>query len=475
MSKQIKTLFTAGYILAVAFVLTRFYTNLAYDDPFITYRYAQNIASGVGFVYNAGERVLSTTTPLFSLLLSLISFVWADLPQAAVWLGALSLAAGAVFIWRLAEAWGTPEVCWAALLLYPAFPLVVSTLGSETPLSLALCIASFLLYTRKQYVWTAVVAALAVLTRPDGILVPAVLAVDYLLRVRRPIPWGAVGLFAAILLGWALFGWAYFGSPVPVTLAAKQYQGAMAISERFFGGFFSILRWYASWTYLLQAVLALIGGLALFGSGRLWLPFLAWTALYFTAYSLLGVSRYFWYYSPLIPGFIVLVGLGFRWLRVALSRMSYQRISWGSAMLAAAPLVLGLYGQAESLAAMHQQPDNRYQAYRAVGEWIDQNTAPTDRVGTLEVGIIGYYSKRAMIDFAGLIQPDVAAQFSEATTYEDAALYALERYHPDVLALHDRHFPRLEADLAAHSCLPVKHFPGKTYQYGADLVIYFCR
>ena len=39
-----------------------------FDDAFITYRYARNISNGLGFVYNYGEKVLGTTTPLFTLL-----------------------------------------------------------------------------------------------------------------------------------------------------------------------------------------------------------------------------------------------------------------------------------------------------------------------------------------------------------------------------------------------------------------------
>src|SRR5688500_20409515 len=40
------------------------------DDPYITYRYATNLASGKGFVFNEGEHVQSTTTPLFTLMLA---------------------------------------------------------------------------------------------------------------------------------------------------------------------------------------------------------------------------------------------------------------------------------------------------------------------------------------------------------------------------------------------------------------------
>ena len=40
------------------------------DDAPITYRYAENLAAGHGFVYNIGERILGTSTPLYTLLLA---------------------------------------------------------------------------------------------------------------------------------------------------------------------------------------------------------------------------------------------------------------------------------------------------------------------------------------------------------------------------------------------------------------------
>ena len=39
------------------------------DDSYITYRYARDILAGQGFVFNPGERVLGTTTPLYTALM----------------------------------------------------------------------------------------------------------------------------------------------------------------------------------------------------------------------------------------------------------------------------------------------------------------------------------------------------------------------------------------------------------------------
>ncbi len=43
------------------------------DDAYITFRYARNLVRGTGFVYNPGERVLGTTTPLYTLVLAALA------------------------------------------------------------------------------------------------------------------------------------------------------------------------------------------------------------------------------------------------------------------------------------------------------------------------------------------------------------------------------------------------------------------
>ena len=463
------------YVSLVTASLYLAYSHWAYDDPFITYRYAQNLASGNGFVYNPGERVLSTTTPLFTLLLAALVPFWGDLPHLANLISALSMAIGGLFLWDLAHTWKTPWVGWVGLLLYPFFPLVVTTFGSETPLYLALCLGAFAFYARRRYNLAAGLAAIAVLARPDGILVPILLAVDYWIRVRRPIPWTAIWIFLGLLVPWFLFAWIYFGSPLPVTLAAKQHQGAMAISQRFAPGLLTVLSPYLKhWYFWVEIVLAWLGVIWMFWRARIWLLFLSWTALYFLGYTVLGVSRYFWYYAPLVPGFLAAAGLGISaifdvWTN---HRPSSARIlRW--ACLGA--IVILAIGQGVHLWRMRSVSNPRLMAYMAVGEWLQENTPLSARVGTLEVGAIGYYAQRPIIDFAGLIQPEVAAHIDRETTYADSALWAVERYHPEYLVLHAGVFPELEQGYAAQKCRIVKEISGASFGYNQNLTIYDCR
>ena len=77
------------------------------DDAFITFRYARNILAGQGFVYNPGEAVLGTTTPLYTLLMAglgaLTGGVAAPFPQLALLVNALADAATCLMLVR---AWG---------------------------------------------------------------------------------------------------------------------------------------------------------------------------------------------------------------------------------------------------------------------------------------------------------------------------------------------------------------------------------
>jgi len=466
-----------GYIFIMSLGIYLLFSGWAYDDPFITYRYAFNLAHGIGFVYNQGERVLSTTTPLFALGLAPFSYLGAQLPRFAVLVGAISLALGGLLIWDLGRVWKAPLVGWAGLILYPTFPLLVMTLGSETPLYLAMCLGTFVAYIRRRYTLAGLLAALAILTRPDGAVLGVILVGDFLLRRREKIPWKAVAIFAGILVAWIGFAWIYFGSPVPATLAAKQHQGSMAISQRFAGGFLAVAGWYVSWPYLLAAICATAGVILAMWKKREWLLFLAWPVAYFLAYSILGVSRYFWYYAPLVPGFIVGIGLGITWIPHLFARSVTPPTRIKSRLVPMmSGIILGvfLFGQVRSLLVMYRNPDRRTAMYQAIGEWLESNTESWDRIGALEVGIIGFFAQRPMVDFAGLIQPQVADQLQKQTTYEDAALWALGNFHPKYLVLQKGVFPQLETGLVAQICEMKKIFRGEEFDFPQDLIVYVC-
>ena len=438
--------FKIVYIIIVTGTLYYLFSGYGYDDPFITYRFAQNLSAGIGFVYNQGEHILSTTTPLFAIILAFFGKLWLDIPLLAKLIGALSIATGGVSFWELGKTWRTPMVGWGGLLLYPTFPLFLITMGSETPLFLAFILGGFVMYAKHHYGWSAFLITLAILTRSDGVLAGIILGGHYIWKNRNKIqdhnfwreqPWLWIGGCLGLLLAWFIFATIYFGSPLPVTLATKQAQGQMAISQLFAPGLFRVAGWFTGSFYFWVEFGLLIIGIVYSGFRKQrWFLIWAWTGLYFLAYHLLGVPGYFWYYAPLVPGWVVGIGLGLAFFmdERLLDRFSkstlWSRISLVLVGLLFTSLFVSQVYRAQNVG---QRLDHRYLIYQAVGKWFAENTSADAYVGALEVGIIGYFGQRRMLDFAGLIQPDVADQMQQDTNYDDTALWALDKYEPDYI------------------------------------------
>ncbi|MGH2523272.1 MAG: hypothetical protein ACRDH2_12275, partial [Anaerolineales bacterium] len=152
------------------------------DDAYITFRYARNIANGVGFVYNAGERVLGTTTPAYALLLAALSRLsgFYDYPRLALLVNALLDAVTFCLVARFATRLTAAQVGqrWiglgvALLFAIDGRTLDFSTGGMETSFNLMAIMLTLALLFENRTRWAALAAGLAVLVRPDGLTLAA--------------------------------------------------------------------------------------------------------------------------------------------------------------------------------------------------------------------------------------------------------------------------------------------------------------
>src|SRR3989442_1563363 len=119
--------------------------DLKFDDAYIHFRYAENIAQGEGFVYNPGERVLGSGAIPWNLMLAVIAALAppGTLPAAVSVLNYLALLACAALLLaalrELVRPWGGIGIT-AALLAQG--PLVVSSVGGMETVSLCLSTSS---------------------------------------------------------------------------------------------------------------------------------------------------------------------------------------------------------------------------------------------------------------------------------------------------------------------------------------------
>ena len=184
------------YLSAIPILIATFLAlalrNLAVDDAFVTYRYAANLARGLGFVYNPGEWVLSTTAPFYGLLLALPARLGWPLPLVSNLLGGLAIGAGGVALALFGRSNGRAGAGWLAGMAYVLMPLLWLALGMETALFLALVLAAFTADARHRLGWAGLFLGLAVVTRYDAALPAAILFLWRWQQDRRP-PWRMVG------------------------------------------------------------------------------------------------------------------------------------------------------------------------------------------------------------------------------------------------------------------------------------------
>lgn len=390
------------------------------DDALITFRYAENLASGHGFVYNAGEKVLGTTAFLHTILIAL----FVKLGISSFWAACLiAMVADAISGWILlrifSEAPGPFSWLPACLFLFNPETLQWSLSGMETPVAILLLLCATYLSSRERWNAAFLCGGLAILTRVDGIAVVGSLLVSYLVRYRK-LPFRGLALVVLVLIPWAVFGFLYFGSPLPNSAAAKW---ALASHNTFwtpfqiFGKGFLHLHTYG--VFLL--IFPLIGTWIIVREKHGLLPLAVWTWGYAIAYSLAAGPMHPWYYTPFYVGLGTLAFFGL-W-RIAGSR----KILVSAFTVAAIPLTVVL--------TVHKitELDLFERQYRAVnrdaGLWVAQNTKKDAVFAIKDIGYLGYYSSRPILDLAGLVSPQ-CIPFRARGDF----LGPIQSFHPDYFA-----------------------------------------
>jgi hypothetical protein len=205
---------------------------LGADDAFISYRYASNLVSGEGLVFNPGERVEGYSNLLYVLFIS-AGLVFLPDDQAygfSVCLNLVLIALTYLAFLRIARRTLRGHRPLAAVVLFSLTPSVWIWTGSgmETPLVLLLVVLTWgaletgLETGDRRAKWIlAALAAVAVLARADGFLIPLFAAGFCALRGRRRLALGigaAVLLTLVLLVAWRLW---YYGYPLPNTYYVK--------------------------------------------------------------------------------------------------------------------------------------------------------------------------------------------------------------------------------------------------------------
>ena len=161
------------------------------DDSYITFRYAQNILAGEGFVYNPGDPVLGTTTPLYTLIMVVLGSVsggtQAPFPELAMLVNALADGLTAVLLYMIGRHFKKNLAGFGAALAWCITPFSVTFAigGLETSVVVLLLVGMSYYYLEGRVTAAAFLASLALLTRPDTLLLVGPIALDHFIRILR--------------------------------------------------------------------------------------------------------------------------------------------------------------------------------------------------------------------------------------------------------------------------------------------------
>ncbi len=402
----------AGVWLTVASLFVWQYTL---DDSYIVFRYARNLAQGIGVVFNPGQRVEGYTSFLWVCALAGESKLGLNLILASKVLGLLlnllTLWA-CYFLCRLVTRRRTPMYGFSLVLTASSTRFILtSVVGLETPLFTALLCWALVAYLKAIHaddarvrpgwlVGASFLFGLLVITRPDGALVYGFLWLHAAWRFRK-LPRTLAFFTLPFLLVYApyfFWRWHYYALLLPNTFYVKR-GGTLALfakgakeTGKFLG--FEVGGWFlagatALGAFLFPAVETTVLGLAILSR----VAFELWSG---------GVT----------PGEFRFLVSALPLIWILAERVLVEGLAPDATGLPRRLLLGGtttfLIG-AQAAAFIHFRQHNilpvrvgMERAHIALGKWLHAHSEGNATVAVGDIGAIGYWSQRNVLDLDGL-------------------------------------------------------------------------
>ncbi|MBC7258204.1 MAG: hypothetical protein H5T65_03055 [Chloroflexi bacterium] len=419
----------AGALAYVGYAAAQGYPGFPLDDGWIHQTYARNLVETGAWAYVPGEVSAGSTAPLWTLALALGYALGAPFRVWTAVVGGLSLGAVAVVAgWVARRLFPGLGVGWVAALACALewHLLWAGASGMETALFAALALAVLggamaLARDDRARAWLGwgLLGGAAFLTRPEGLL-PLGLGGACLLTVRRG-DWAhgrrgaalmryglAVGGFLLLAVPYLLFNWKASGAILPNTFYAKQAE-YREVAEAV-PWLVRLMR--VAGVQFVGGMVLLVPGMALawrdIGRRRDWmgfLPLLWWAATVVLYATRLPVTyQHGRYEMPVIPALLVYGAPGTALLAARAKGRAGRILSRALALAACAVLAVFVLVGARAYLADVRIIDTEMVD---VAQWLDRNTPSDALIAAHDIGAVGYFTRRRLVDLAGLVSPEV--------------------------------------------------------------------
>jgi hypothetical protein len=432
------------------------------DDAWIHLTYARSLAGGLGWSYAGGPPSAGSTSPfwtflqipsfglhlpviawsyglgiLFLFLNAIVLMLWVRKLEPKAWCFVLIFALGEWhFVWASLSGMETLFFCcWVSLMMYLFFPLPL-TAGGKTVSAVRLLLLGIL-------------CGAGIGIRPEALLLmlyicTAVVIQLYPTMKRKIWPFFLGGLLP--VAGYFLFTIGSTGRPFPNTFYVKTAEYAAWTSQSIF------LRFLQSWVPLLAGpVVALIPFIAAAiillvrsRKGPELLPF-AWALSHLLLYAIRLPATYQHgrYFLPVLP---VLIGYGV-YGYFALKEKVFHRLMPRIAIRAAWASALLLTGIFLYIGSTQFSADVAFIQTNMVDMalWIRENTPADAVIAAHDIGALGFWGDRHIVDLGGVTDLEAIPLLSGQTSLDDYLTFK----HADFLMTLEGTYSR---DLGA--CIP---------------------
>ncbi len=434
------------YILIITVVFsTLFYvlvTGHIWEDFFITFKHSQNLVEGAGLVYHPGEYVQGFTSVINTLLPALYYWVSGSSLDVTLWLYRISSILALLFgYWFFIKELAKDQertlmvLFFSFLIAFPVKTVMFTTNGQEAGFMMLFLLPAMVLAfngIQHNWKWLGICWAGLFYTRPDAVVYVVFMVISALFfgKYRNKAELQGIvkaGIVLTLLyLPWFIGVWVYYGSPVPHTVYAKAslgvsifadvnfpgpsifanipYAGSLSFGPTYFfmGGWpywvsvFTFTAWFVAFIYWIVPSTDRFG--------RYVSLIYSFLILYFSYIQYRG-GVFPWYFPPVeIMGTFILLSALFQLGKKIGLKHRVKVLSFGGVAITVLYLLI-YFMSVKQIKVQQEVIENGNRT--SVGIWLKGNIKPGDRIFLEPLGYIGYFSGGKMLDWPGLVSPEV--------------------------------------------------------------------
>ncbi|MCK5033357.1 MAG: hypothetical protein KAS18_06975 [Calditrichia bacterium] len=422
-------------------LLVFFISSNTYEDAFITFRYAENLANGFGLVYNIGEKVYGTTTPLFAIVLASFKLIGISCITSSLAINLIAEGITSLIVYKFLKDYSNSliAVFISLLIVFSPSNISWSIQGMETAFFSSVIALSFFCFYKKKYLLALLFGFLCAIIRIDGLSVIFVIFIFSLIKLRL----SALKLIVLPLLlyiAWEISLFLYYGTFLPNSMMAKLilYSGHQTSIMPNISLMFSKFFITGNYSSSIISVLFFLGVLLVFIKRIEYYPMVGWFFIYYLALIFSKTHIHGWYFIPPLFVFITISGIAIIFLFNTIVKYFSLNRKLLLIILTAGILSFSFFTLYLKIIQLKTEYHYEQNVRIKVGKFLSENTPRNSTVFLEPIGIIGYFADRYIYDDAALISP-IFLDLNRLPNTAQTRFQKIEFVKPDYLVLRNKY------------------------------------